>query len=166
MSIAENLLETVQCLTFRLAEECYGIDVLKVREILDVVPVTKVPRSPEFMLGVINLRGHVVPVVDLRRRFGIARADQSKDTCIIVLEVELEGEGITLGILGDMVEEVVDLRADQIEPAPRIGSSLRTEFIRGIGKQGDDFIILLDIDKIFTREELSTVTAGSDVSTN
>ena len=100
--------ESIQFLTFKLGDEVYGVDVLQVREVLDAVPVTKVPRSPEFMLGVINLRGSVVPVVDMRRKFGMQAADRSRDTCIVVMEIALEGETTVIGALADAVEEVLE----------------------------------------------------------
>ncbi|PLY13208.1 MAG: chemotaxis protein CheW [Desulfuromonas sp.] len=153
----EQSIETWQYLTFRLGEESFGIDVLKVREILDFIEVTKVPKAPDYMLGVINLRGSVVPVVDLRKRFAIESGERTKDNCIIVLEINLNGDELKVGIIGDMVEEVIDLRSEQIEPPPKLGSQLRAEFIVGMGKQDENFIILLDIDKIFSDEELSLV---------
>jgi len=164
MAVQEQAVASWQYLTFRLGEESFGIDVLKVREILDLVDVTKVPKSPEYMLGVINLRGGVVPVVDLRKRFGIVCGERTKDNCIIVLEINFGDEDVKVGIVGDMVEEVVDLRAEQIEPPPRLGSQLRTEFIVGMGKQGEDFIILLDIDKIFSADELSLVQEAGEAA--
>jgi len=164
MAVQEQAVASWQYLTFRLGEESFGIDVLKVREILDLVDVTKVPKSPEYMLGVINLRGSVVPVVDLRKRFGIVCGERTKDNCIIVLEINFGDEDVKVGIVGDMVEEVVDLRAEQIEPPPRLGSQLRTEFIVGMGKQGEDFIILLDIDKIFSADELSLVQEAGEAA--
>ena len=160
MSVAEQAIESWQYLTFKLGQESFGIDVLKVREIVDFVDVTKVPKAPDYMLGVINLRGSVVPVVDLRKRFNIECGERHKDNCIIVLEIELGEELLKVGIIGDMVEEVIDLKSEQIEPPPKLGSQLRTDFIVGMGKQGDDFIILLDIDKIFSGEELDLIQAA------
>jgi len=154
--------ESIQFLTFKLGEEIYGVDVLQVREVLDAVPVTKVPRSPEFMLGVINLRGSVVPVVDMRRKFGMEAADRSRDTCIVVMEIALEGETTVIGALADAVEEVLELTEAQIEPAPKLGTRLNTEFIRGMGKRDEQFIILLDVDRIFSAEELSVVTGAAE----
>jgi len=147
-----------QVLTFRLGQECFGIDVLKVREILDFTDVTRVPQTPADMLGVINLRGQVVPVFDLRTRFGFAETAPTQDSCIVVLEVTVDEEQVVVGILGDKVEEVADLDSDQIEPPPKLGNRLRTEFIDGMGKNDDNsFIILLDIDRVFSAEELSLV---------
>lgn len=164
MNTAETIQEVNQYLTFRLADETYGIDVLNVREILDFPSVTKVPQAPEYMLGVINLRGSVTPVVDLRKRFQIETKERTKDSCIIVVEVVVNKESLVLGIVGDSVEEVVDLVQDQIEPPPKLGIELNTEFILGMGKQGEDFILLLDMDKIFSSEELSDVSNVVDVS--
>lgn len=146
---------TEQFLTFKLAEEIFAVEVARVREILDVTTITKVPQTPEYLRGVINLRGGVVPVIDLRLRFGMSRTENTVNTCIIVLEVVLEGgERVVLGTLADSVQEVFDLEAGQIEPAPRIGARLNTEFIRGMGKHQDGFIIILDIDSLFTSADL------------
>ena len=121
---------------------------------MDFTTVTKVPRAPEYMLGVINLRGSVVPVVDLKARFDMAAKDQSRDTCIIVLEIPFGDETISIGAVADGVQEVLDLLEDQVEPAPRLGTGLNTEFIRGMGKVNEEFVILLDLEKIFSEEEL------------
>jgi len=113
-----------------------------------------VPQMPAYMLGVINLRGSVVPVVDLRRKFGMGERNESRDNCIVVLEVDFGGERTVVGALADAVQEVLDLNAEQIEPPPRLGMQLKTEFIRGMGKKDEQFIILLDIDRIFSSDEL------------
>ena len=147
-----------QYLTFQLGDEIYAIDVSKVREILDLPQITKVPRTPEYMLGVINLRGSVVPVVNLSRKFEIACKEQTRDTCIIVIEVNVSGEQIVIGTQADSVQEVVDLSDDQIEPPPSIGTSLDVEFIQGMGKYNDQFLIILDIDKIFSDVELNLLS--------
>jgi purine-binding chemotaxis protein CheW len=157
MSI-ESITDTRQYLTFRLGEEVFALGVSNVREILEFTTVTRVPKTPEFMRGVINLRGSVVPVLDMRLKFGLTKAEKTVDTCIIVVEVSFEGENTIIGALVDSVQEVFDLEPDQIEPAPKIGTQLRTEFIKGMGKRDDHFIILLDIDKVFSSEELATVT--------
>ena len=147
--------EATQYLTFKLEDEVFALDISKVREVLDFTTITKVPRTPEFMRGVINLRGSVVPVVDMRLKFGMSRTERSVNTCIIIVEVDVDGEKLVLGTLADSVQEVLDLGPDQIEPAPRIGTRLKTEFIKGMGKRESDFIIILDIDKIFSTEELT-----------
>lgn len=139
-----------QYLTFQLNQETFAVEVGKVREILDVSTITKVPQTPGYVRGVINLRGGVVPVIDLRQRFGMPRAEDTVNTCIIVVEVSAGGESIILGTLADSVQEVFDLDSDQIEPAPRIGIKLDTEFVKGMGKHSGGFIIILDIDKLFS----------------
>ncbi|OKY74896.1 MAG: chemotaxis protein CheW [Desulfobulbaceae bacterium DB1] len=159
MSVAA-ITETVQYLTFKLAEEVFALDVAKVREILEFTSITKVPQTPEFMRGVINLRGSVVPVIDLRLNFGMTCTEQTVNTCIIVVEVSLEGEVIVLGVLADSVQEVVEMEPEQIEPAPHIGTKLNTEFIKGMGKINNDFVMILDIDKVFSSEDLLAVQGG------
>jgi purine-binding chemotaxis protein CheW len=152
-----SITETTQFLTFKLADEVFALDISKVREVLDFTTVTKVPRTPEFMRGVINLRGSVVPVVDLRLKFGMTRTESSVNTCIIITEVMVAGDTTILGALADSVQEVLDLEPGSIAPPPRIGTKLKTEFIKGMGKRDDRFIIILDIDKVFSSDELSLV---------
>ena len=149
--------QAVLYITFSLEDEMFAVDVSKVREILDSTRITKIPRAPEFMRGVINVRGGVVPVVDMRLKFGMPNVENTSNTRIIVLELELEGETIVLGALADSVRDVVELDQGRIEGPPRIGSRWRTEFIKGIGKRNDEFIILLDIDRIFSSDELAIV---------
>ncbi|MFH2066460.1 MAG: chemotaxis protein CheW [Pseudomonadota bacterium] len=158
----KGTIETGQFLTFKLDEEVYALDILQVREVLDYTTITKVPKMPKFMRGVINLRGGVVPVIDLRLKFGLDIADNTVDTCIIIMEISLDGETTLLGALADSVQEVITLDSEQIEPPPKIGTRLNTEFIKGMGKKNDDFIILLDIDRVFSSEELSLVQANSE----
>jgi len=153
-------MEVAQYLTFMLDEEIFALDISKVREVLDFTAITKVPRTPAFMRGVINLRGSVVPVIDLRLKFGMPKIEKLVGTCIIIVEVAVDGETVVLGALADSVQEVMDLAPDQIEPAPKIGTRLRTEFITGMGKQHDKFIIILDINKVFSTEEIAMVQAG------
>lgn len=159
MSVA-CITETTQYLTFKLGEEIFALDVAKVREILDFTTVTKVPRTPDFMRGVINLRGSVVPVIDMRLKFGMNGTEKTVNTCIVVVEVCLDGETIILGALADSVQEVIELEPDQIEPAPKIGTKLRTDFIRGMGKSDNRFIMILDIDKVFSSEDIAMVQTG------
>ncbi len=157
---ATTITETTQYLTFKLSDEVFALDIGQVREVLDYTHVTKVPRTPEFMRGVINLRGNVVPVVDMRLKFGMSKTEKTVNTCIIIVEVSLDNETTILGALSDSVQEVIELGPEQIEPAPKIGTRLRTEFIKGMGKRDDNFIIILDIDKIFSVEELSIVQSA------
>jgi len=154
-----------QYLTFQLGVEVFGIDVFNVREILEFNSVTKVPKTPDFMRGVINLRGSVVPVLDMRLKFGLTETERTVNTCIVVAEVSFEGENIVIGALVDSVQEVFGMDESLIEPAPRIGTQLRTEFIKGMAKKDDGFIILLDIAKVFSFEEIAGLT-GQDLADN
>jgi purine-binding chemotaxis protein CheW len=151
---ASSLAETGQYLTFKLDEEVFALDISKVREVLDFTKITKVPQTPDFMLGVINLRGSVMPVVDMRLKFGLSKTETTVNTCIIIVEIDLDGEVAMLGALVDSVQEVMELDPDQIEPPPRIGTRLNTKFIKGMGKQGEGFLIIIDIDKVFSADEL------------
>ncbi len=153
MSVAETM-DTTQFLTFSLGNDIFAIDVIKAKEVLDFSEVTQVPQTPDYMLGVINLRGSVVPVIDMRRKFNMEVADRTRNSCIVVVEVDVEGEPVTVGALADSVREVIDLDPSQIEPPPRIGTRLNTEFIKGMGNLDDRFVILLDIDKVFSIDDL------------
>jgi len=161
---AEDLEQMNQYLTFKLDEEVFALEIGKVREVLDFTDVTKVPQTPHFMRGVINLRGSVVPVVDMRVKFSMSEAEATVNTCIIITEVVMDGEPSVLGALVDSVQEVLDLDPDQIEPPPRIGTKLDTEFIRGMGKHNDDFIIILDINRVFSADEISLIQQNSDAT--
>jgi purine-binding chemotaxis protein CheW len=152
-----KITEVRQYLTFKLAEEVFALDVGEVREILDYTNITKVPQTPDFMKGVINLRGSVVPVVDMRLKFGMPPQERTVDTCIIVTEISIDGETTIVGALVDSVQEVFELEPTHIEPAPRIGTRLKTEFILGMGKREERFVIILDIDKVFSSAELEMV---------
>lgn len=156
--------QTTLYITFRLEDEMFAVDVSQVREILDSTRITKIPRAPDFMRGVINVRGSVVPVVDMRMKFGMPSAERTSNTRIIVLELNLDGDTIVMGAMADSVQDVIELDQGQIEGPPKIGSRWKTEFIKGIGKRNDEFIILLDIDRIFSSDELAIVeTASSEV---
>ncbi len=151
-----------QFLTFHLAKEVFAIDISKIKEVLEFSSVTKIPRTPDFMCGVINLRGSVVPVVDLRLKFGLAKSAKTVNTCIIIIDVTQEESTTVIGAMADSVQEVVELSPEQIEAPPKIGTGLRTDFIRGMGKKNDHFIILLDTDKAFSATELSLLqTVGN-----
>ena len=157
-----SITQTSQYLTFVLDNETYALDINQVREVLDFTKSTRVPRMPDFIRGVINLRGGVVPVVDLRIKFGMDRADQTVDTCIIIIEVSIEETPTLLGLMADAVQEVMSMEPDQIEPAPRIGTRLKNEFIKGLGKRNEEFIIILDSEKVFSAEELIIVQDMGD----
>jgi len=154
----------MEYLTFKLDGDEFAVDVLKTREIVDRRAVTKVPQCPAFMLGVINLRGSVVPVIDLRLKFGMAKAAASQSTSIVVMDVRVGGETLIVGALVDSVEEVLDIDDSQIEPAPRIGTRLNTDFIKGMGKQDEQFLIILDIDRVFSSDELLLVQDAAEVA--
>ena len=156
MSI-DGTMETDQYLTFKLDDEIYALNISHVREVLDFTKISRVPRMPEFMCGVINLRGGVVPVVDLRIKFGMQEKEKTVDTCIIIIEITIGEEQTLLGIMADSVQEVMNLEPDQIQPPPKIGTRLKTEFIKGMGKKNDEFIIILECDKVFSSEELVVV---------
>jgi purine-binding chemotaxis protein CheW len=145
-------------LTFVLAAEEYGLEILRVREILGTMPITPVPQTPEFVKGVINLRGKVIPVIDLRLKFGMPAVDYTQETCIIVVEVD----GVQMGVIVDTVSEVLDITDSQIEDAPRFGTQVDTSFILGMGKIGDKVKILLDIARVLSSEELVVVTGMAD----
>lgn len=153
---------TNQYLTFSLSDELYALEVSKVKEVLEFQKITRVPKTPEFMRGVINVRGGIVPVVDLRLKFSLPVKERTVDTCIIVLEIALNEETITVGIIADNVHEVIEMLPEQIDPTPRIGTRLDTDFIEGIGKRGDNFLIILHIDKILTVEEITAIAEENE----
>jgi purine-binding chemotaxis protein CheW len=155
--MAETIAGTNQYLTFTLGDEDFALDIGKVREVLDYTTITKVPRMPEFLRGVINLRGNVVPVIDLRYKLGMGAIKQSVDTCIVIVEIMIDDEMTHMGALADSVKEVIDLDPSQISPPPKLGIKITNEFIRGMGKQGEKFLIILDIDKVLTADELDVV---------
>ena len=147
-----------QYLTFDLADERYAVEVASVEVVLESSVVTRVPKSPAHMRGVINHRGSVVPVVDLRAVFGIDRAESDADASIIVAQVAFEGENITAGILADAVQEVVDIEKDSVEPPPSFGSRVDGAFIKGIGRREGQFVILLDLERALSGAQAATVT--------
>ena len=140
-------------LTFVLSDEEYGLEILKVREIISVMEITPVPQTPDFIKGVINLRGKVIPVVDLRLKFGMPEKSYTKETCTIVVDVR----GLLMGIVVDTVSEVLDIADSDIEPPPAFGSTIKTDFILGMGKIKGEIKILLSIDRVLSSEEFSTI---------
>lgn len=144
-------------LTFNLDNELFGINVSKVLEILEVKPITKVPKSPSFMRGVINLRGNILPVIDTRNKFCMPQQDFTIDTCIIVLNINTGKDLLLVGALVDSVQKVIDIPAESIQHSQSMGAVYREDFIYGIGKLEDDFIMILNIDKVFSAEELSVM---------
>ena len=150
---------TQQYLTFGLGGEVFALETGSVREVIELVPVTRIPKTPPFMRGVINLRGHAVPVVDLRIKFDMPTAQDTVNTCIIIVDVEVEGENCHMGAIVDSVREVFEMGSDQINPPPRMGTAIRADFIKGMGKQNEEFIMILDIGKVFSQEELQMMAA-------
>ena len=140
----------LQLVTFSIDEEEFGVNILKVQEIIRIMEITRVPRSPEFVEGVINLRGRVIPIVDLRRRFGLAAIAHDKDTRIIVIELN----SLVVGFIVDAVSEVLPIPADTVEPTPPVAAGVDSEYISGVGKLQDRLLILLDLDKLLTAEDL------------
>jgi purine-binding chemotaxis protein CheW len=143
-------------LTFALANEEYGLEILKVREIIGYMEITAVPQTPVYVKGVINLRGQVIPVIDLRAKFGMETTEITEETCIIVVEAGQGDRSFSTGIVVDHVEEVLDIAGEDIEPAPQFGSAVNTDFILGMGKIGDSVKILLDIDMVLAGDDLSS----------
>ena len=161
MAETENL-ETTQFLAFKLEDEDFAFDISKVREVLEFTTVTKVPQTPDMMKGVINLRGSVVPVIDMRIKFGMEETEKTVNTVIIIIELDLDDEMTQIGAVVDSVKEVMDLDAEHIEPPPKIGTKLNTDFIKGMGKKDGQFIMILDIKTIFSSEELDLVQQVSE----
>ncbi|MBI5142102.1 MAG: chemotaxis protein CheW [Nitrospirae bacterium] len=151
------IMEDRQYLTFMLGDEVFAMDIDSVREVLEFTSVTRVPRVPEYMRGVINLRGNVVPVLDLRLKLGMTKTENSVNTCVIITEVTVEGELVVLGALADSVREVMDIEAASIEAVPKIGTKLNTAFLKGMGKRGNEFVMILDLDRVFNADEAALV---------
>jgi purine-binding chemotaxis protein CheW len=153
-----------QYLTFTLQNEIYGLDILRVREILEYTRPTTVPMMPAFVHGVINLRGNVVPVIDLAQRFGRAPIALQSRTCIVIVEIEGEDGPLAIGVLVDAVNAVLDMEAGQIEPAPSFGTGLRQEFIRGMARTDAGFIILLDVGRVLSVEDMAGLASASHMA--
>jgi purine-binding chemotaxis protein CheW len=153
-----------QFLTFLLGAEVFAMDIRTVREIIQVGPMTTVPLMPAFVRGVINLRGAVVPVIDLHARFGRASAKLGKKTCIVIFDAVRDGERVELGLMVDAVSEVIDIPADAIEPPPDFGTAVRRDFIRGMGKVAERFVIILDPDKAFDIDEMAVLCASAQLA--
>jgi purine-binding chemotaxis protein CheW len=144
-------------LSFKIGNEMFAANVRHVHNIIELVPITKVPHSPSYMLGIINLRGQVLPVVDTRVKFGLSATAATNNTCILVMEVSIENESILVGALVDGVSEVLEIGAENIKSAPSLGAKFKSDFITGVFHNGDSFIMLLDMDKVFSADELLTL---------
>lgn len=167
MNSNEVKTETNSYLTFRLGDETFAANVTKVLNILEMTKITKVPKAPTYMKGVINLRGSVLPLVDTRIKFGMSETIFSTNTCILVLDLILNGESVKVGALVDSVQEVLEIGEDQIQPPPSIGTKFKSDFIEGMAKVGEDFVMLLDVEQIFSTDEIVMIKGASDnVSTN
>jgi purine-binding chemotaxis protein CheW len=149
-------------LTFALGNEEYGLEILKVREIIGYMAITAVPQMPAYIKGVINLRGQVIPVIDLRLKFGLPGAEVTEQTCIIVVEITQHGKRFNTGIVVDHVSEVLDIAGENIEDPPQFGSQVNTDFILGMGKINESVKILLDIDRVLAAVELGELASKQD----
>ncbi len=158
MESAKKLL----CLTFQLADEMFALDVARVREVLDYQDVDSVPGMPNFMRGVINVRGHVVPVMDLRVKFGMSATDTTTDTRVVVMEVDINGSKTVVGALADAVHDVAEFDTDAIEPPPGSGIGWRNDYISGIGQRDERFYIILDTTRVYSGDELSQLEASAE----
>lgn len=147
-----------QYLTFTLGREIFALDIGKVREVLELTTISDIPRTPDYMRGVINLRGHAVPVMDMRSKLGMEVVEDTVDTCVIIMEVAFGDDIVVLGALVDSVREVFEMGEQDIEPAPRMGAAINADYIMGMGRQEDQFIIIVDVDSIFSEAELRAVT--------
>ncbi|MCH1918174.1 chemotaxis protein CheW [Shewanella sp. A3A] len=152
-----NFDESSQYLTFSLNQELYAFGILHVKEILEYGKVTKVPMMPEFIEGVINLRGEVIPVVNLARRFGLAANNVTRRTCIVIVEVSSDDSAQVIGVMVDSVSEVLEITSDNLRNAPSFGAAIRTDFIRAMGKIDDDFVVILAEDKVLSIAEMAMV---------
>ncbi len=142
-------------LTFKLNEEVFAANVEKVLNILELTKITKVPKVPEYMVGVINLRGTVLPLVDTKIRFDLGKTEFTNNTCILVMNIQIHEESVQIGALVDSVQEVIEIDLNKVEPSPSIGDKYKSEFIEGMAKHNDEFIMLLDMDQIFSSDEIS-----------
>lgn len=155
-------------LTLTLGAELFAIDIFSVREILDFTDITRIPQTPEYMRGVVNVRGSAVPVVDLRMKFGLGQVERTLNTRIVIVEIKKDDAISVMGALADSVKEVLELETDRIDPPPRMGAAVRADFIRGIGKHGERFLLVLDVDKVFSSDEiqdLSQLAVAQDKTT-
>jgi purine-binding chemotaxis protein CheW len=163
MTKMTEVTEQTQFLTFLLAEESYAVSILRVKEIIECDTVTRVPNLPPSIRGVINLRGAVVPVMDLAVRFGLRGCPVTKRTCVIIAEVEAGGERRVMGLMADAVSQVIDLPAADIEPPPAFGTRVRADFLEGLGKIGKKFVLILNLDRALSSAELLSVAEAQNL---
>ena len=160
-AIKATTMKTGKYLTFCLEKEEYGIGILKVKEIIGMMPITSVPRTPQFVKGVINLRGKVIPVIDLRLKFGMGEIPYTDRTCIIVVEIDSDNNTVLIGTVVDAVSEVLNIQEEDVEETPAFGTKLNTEYILGMAKMGGGVKILLNIDKVLSTEEIDGLSKVS-----
>ncbi|MBK9443013.1 MAG: purine-binding chemotaxis protein CheW [Comamonadaceae bacterium] len=156
--------DALQYLTFSLGDEVFAMDIRSVREIIQFSAMTIVPLMPEFVRGVINLRGAVVPVIDLKSRFGRPQAQMGKKTCVIIFDVGPDGDKVELGLLVDAVSEVIDIGPSQIEPPPQFGTTIQREFIHGLGKVGSEFIVILEPERALNIDEMAALAEQGHIT--
>lgn len=154
--------ESAQYITFKLGDESFAINVAQVREVLELSQITRVPTAPDYMRGVVNVRGKAIPVVDLRLKFGLPETADTVNSRIVVMELDIDGESTVVGGIADSVHEVIELEQGQINPPPRIAMRWRTELIQGMGRRGEEFIIILDIKAVFSSNELALNDSGTN----
>ena len=157
MNTKESTFDQTQYLTFQLAGEEYAVGILQIREIITYGTLTKVPHTPPSIRGVINLRGNVVPVIDLGLKFGLATSPVTDRTCIVIVEANINENSTVMGVIADSVSQVINLYEGDILPAPAFGTRVRIEFLRGLGKSGDKFVLVLDIDKVLSADDLAPI---------
>jgi len=154
--------KNVQLLTFTLANEVYAIDVISAREVLDFAHITPIPKTPPWIRGVLNLRGNVVPVLDMKHKLGMGPTEQTRDVCVLILEIDLEGEKTQVGVLADSVREVIEIDTSQIGPPPNFGGRVSTEYVLGVGRRNEKLFVLLDVAKIFVTSEIELAQLAAD----
>ena len=157
-----KITETARYLTFKLGEELFAINVFKAREVLDLSHITRVPTAPGYLRGVVNVRGNAIPVVDLRSKFGLSQTADTLSTRIIVMDLQMDGQNVVVGGLADAVHEVLELEPHEINEPPSLGLRWRTDLILGMGRRNDRFTIILDIERVFSSEELGVLTEATE----
>lgn len=155
----------VQLLTFTLGQELYALNVGQTREVVDYFHVTPIPKTPAWIRGVFNLRGNVVPVLDLKQKLEMGRTEKSRDACVLILEIILGGEQTLVGMLADSVREVLEISASEIEATPNFGTRVSTEYIRGVGRRNDELFLVLDVERIFADDEIEALRESTEQST-
>jgi purine-binding chemotaxis protein CheW len=153
-----------QVLTFKLDQEIFAVDVGRIREVLELTAMTKLPGTPDFVRGVLNLRGDVVPVVDLRMKLGLGMTDKTVDTCVVISEIAVDGQRVVVGVLVDSVQEVIDIDGKSLVPPPRMGNRIDASAIRGMSRRDDHFVMILDLDRIFSGHELQATAASQETT--